>query len=257
MLLLMQVTSNLPAMGPYDLGALRTSFSSGAFSDQDKYKVLKQFDQPQGYKFPAVTEGGQLRRLSFVNYPWLTYSKSENGGYYACCMAFASSIRTGGKFGARVESPLTKFKNALETLAGISFKNRASYAKMVVFLESASKSRSVVAQLNTNTKVATLGLCLVPSTICKKDDWQTYVNNLASLYQGDLPAPLSLQTELHCWKHKCIHIKTDDLPDSPIEALKNCDSRLFPNISTLLRIMSTIPLTPNIHSQLYIGLNLS
>ena len=111
---------SLPAMGPYVLGALRTSFSSGALSDQDKYKVLKQFDQPQGYRFPAVSEGGQLRRFQaswFVNYPWLAYSKSENGGYCACCMAFASSIRTGGKFGALVESPLTKFKKALETLA--------------------------------------------------------------------------------------------------------------------------------------------
>ena len=98
-------------------------------------------------------------------------------------------------------------------------------------------------RFTTNAKVATLGLCLVPSTICKKDDWQTHVNNLASLYQGDLPAPLSLQTELHCWKHKWIHVKTDDLPKSPIEALNKCDSRLFPNISTLLRIMSTIPVT--------------
>ena len=35
--------------------------------------------------------------------------------------------------------------------------------------------------------------------------------------------------------------KTDDLPDSPIEALNKCDSSLFPNISTLLRIMSRIP----------------
>eukprot|EP00731_Ephydatia_muelleri_P031439 Em0022g953a len=98
-------------------------------------------------------------------------------------------------------------------------------------------------RFTTNAKVATLGLCLVPSTICKKDDWQTHVNNLASLYQGDLPAPLSLQTELHCWKHKWIHVKNDDLPESPIEALNKCDSRLFPNISTLLRIMSTIPVT--------------
>ena len=56
-------SSSLPAMGPYDLGALRTSFSSDALSDQDKYKVLMQFDQPQGYKFPAVSEGGQLRRF--------------------------------------------------------------------------------------------------------------------------------------------------------------------------------------------------
>ena len=98
-------------------------------------------------------------------------------------------------------------------------------------------------RFTTNAKVATLELCLVPSTICKKDDWQIHVNNLASIYHGDLPAPLSLQTELHCWKHKWIHVKTDDLPDNPIEALNKCDSRLIPNISTLLRIMSTIPVT--------------
>lgn len=146
--------SSLPAMGPYDLGALRTSFSSGALSDLDKYKVLKQYDQPQGYRFPAVSEGGQLRRFQaswFVNYPWLAYSKSENGGYCACCMAFASSIRTGGKFGALVESPLTKFKKALETLASHEKTeyHKDSYAKMVAFLESTSKGQSVVSQLNT------------------------------------------------------------------------------------------------------------
>ena len=87
----------------------------------------------------------------FANYPWLAYSKSENGGYCACCMAFASSIHTGGKFGALVESPLTKFKKALETLASHEKTecHKDSYAKMVAFLESASKGQSVVAQLNT------------------------------------------------------------------------------------------------------------
>ena len=60
--------------------------------------------------------------------------------------------------------------------------------------------REMEDRFSTNAKVATLGLCLVPITICKKDDWQTHVSNLASFYQDDLPAPLSMQTELHCWK---------------------------------------------------------
>ena len=38
-------------------------------------------------------------------------------------------------------------------------------------------------------------------------------------------------------------LKTDDLPDSPIEALNKCDSKLFPKISILLRIMSIILVT--------------
>ncbi|KAL5496864.1 hypothetical protein EMCRGX_G013234 [Ephydatia muelleri] len=46
-------------------------------------------------------------------------------------------------------------------------------------------------RFTTNAKVATLGLCLVPSSICKKDDWQTHVNNLASLYQENAADPNS------------------------------------------------------------------
>ena len=74
----------------------------------------------------------------------------------------------------------------------------------------------------------------------KRDDWQA---NLASLYQADLPALLLLATELHCWKCKFVHYEPDNLPHDPIAALNECDSRLFPNTSTLLKILSTIPVT--------------
>ena len=98
-------------------------------------------------------------------------------------------------------------------------------------------------RFSSNAKITTIGLCLVSSIIYKKQDWQTNVKELASLYQADLPAPLSLQTELHCWKHKFMCSGPDQLPDNPIDALNKCDNRLFPNISTLLRILSTIPVT--------------
>ena len=49
-----------------------------------------------------------------------------------------------------------------------------------------------------NAKVATSGLCLVPSIMSERDDWQTSVKELASLYEADLPDPLSLSTELQC-----------------------------------------------------------
>ena len=50
-----------------------------------------------------------------------------------------------------MESPLTKFKKALETLASHEKTeyHKDSYAKMVAFLESTSKGQSVVGQLNT------------------------------------------------------------------------------------------------------------
>ena len=91
-----------------------------------------------------------------------------------------------------------------------------------------------------NAKVATLGLCLVPSVISKTEE---SVKDLASLYQVDLPAPLSLHTELHCWKHKFMHCEPYQLPDNPLDALNKCDSRLFPNVYILLKIICTIPVT--------------
>ena len=109
--------SQLPVVGPYDIGAIKSSLLGGRLSDGDKYKVLKQLDQPQQYKFPAVMEGQQLRRFQsswFSKYPWLAYSRSENGGYCAYCLVFASSIKTGGNLGSLVQTPLIKFKKALE-----------------------------------------------------------------------------------------------------------------------------------------------
>ena len=98
-------------------------------------------------------------------------------------------------------------------------------------------------RFSSNAKVATSGLCLVPSVTCKREYWQANVNDLGSLYQADLPALLSLTTELHCWNHKFLHSEPDKLPDAPVDALSECDIRLFPNVSTLLKILSTIPVT--------------
>ena len=97
-------------------------------------------------------------------------------------------------------------------------------------------------RFSSNAKVATGGLCLVPSAMSKRFDWQANVKDLASLYQADLPAPLSLTTELQWWKCKFVHYESDKVPDGPIDALNQCDTTtLFPNISTLLKILGTTP----------------
>lgn len=67
--------------------------------------------------------------------------------------------------------------------------------------------------------------------------------NLAALYEIDLPTPLSLETELQCWKHKFQDYVEEELPCSPLQALNRCDGRIFPNICTLLRLICTIPVT--------------
>lgn len=50
-------------------------------------------------------------------------------------------------------------------------------------------------RFSTNVKIAALGLCLVPSILLKRDDWEENIMNLAALYEIDLPTPLSLETE--------------------------------------------------------------
>ena len=95
---------------------LKASFLRGRLPDDDKYKALKHLDQPLQYTFPPVMEDKQLRRFQ-SSWFW-TYSRSENGGYCAYCLAFASSVRTGGNLGALVQfHSVVKFKKALETLA--------------------------------------------------------------------------------------------------------------------------------------------
>ena len=86
-------------------------------------------------------EGKQLRRFQssrLSKYPWLTYSRSENGGYCAYSLAFASSVRTGKNLGALMQSPLVESKKALETLASHGKRSvirKCVYQNMVSFLE--------------------------------------------------------------------------------------------------------------------------
>ena len=104
-------SSQLPVAGPYDFGTLKASLLRGRLQDDDKYEALKHLDQPLQCKFPPVMEGKQLRRfqISWLSkYPWLTYSRSENGGYCAYCLAFASSVRSRGNL-CSCAIPMVKF----------------------------------------------------------------------------------------------------------------------------------------------------
>ena len=103
-------------LGPYDFGIIKNSLLNNRLSNDDKYKVLCNLDQPLQYNFPGIADGKQMRKFQstwFSKYSWLTYSRSENGGYCACCVAFA----TGGSLGVLVRTPLVKFRKALEILA--------------------------------------------------------------------------------------------------------------------------------------------
>ena len=88
--------------------------------------------------------------------------------------------------------------------------------------------------------IATSLLGLVPSVLFKKE-----VNLEAALntYSTDLLSPELFHMELKRWKNRYTSVPADLRPASPTEAIKDCDPSMFPNISILLRICCTIPVT--------------
>ena len=69
------------------------------------------------YNFPkssGTSRSFQYRWL--IQFPWLAYSKQENGGFCLPCLIFASSGYRGLDPGVLVRRPLTAFTKALELL---------------------------------------------------------------------------------------------------------------------------------------------
>ena len=87
------------------------------------------------------------------------------------------------------------------------------------------------------TKVKLLGL--VPSLANSYP--LASVNEVGDLYKADLPSPHLLSTEFSRWKSR--FSSTHNRPDNLQKALQVCDEDDFPNISVLLNIACTLPVT--------------
>ena len=89
------------------------------------------------------------------------------------------------------------------------------------------------------TKVKLLGL--VPSAAA------TYsvasIAEVGALYIADLPSPHLLSTEFSRWKRACASTPMDKRADTLEKALLFCDRGDYPNISVLLAIACTLPVT--------------
>ena len=71
---------------------------------------------PVDYNFPKGPSGRSFQPQWLQSFPWLVYSKQEDGGFCLPCVLFASVGYRGSSPGVLVSRPLTVFKNALETL---------------------------------------------------------------------------------------------------------------------------------------------
>ena len=93
-----------------------------------------------------------------------------------------------------------------------------------------------------------LGLSIVPSLLISLEPTESIsrVKELADLYESDLPSPECLESELHCWHTKWQQQFRDhgesSLPTSLMLTLRHVSS-VYPNITALIKILSTLPVT--------------
>ena len=97
-------------------------------------------------------------------------------------------------------------------------------------------------------RAALLCLSIVPSLFVSIEsaDHMSRFKALSDLYEGDLPSPECLESELHSWKMKWQKELEDhgdsSLPTCLMQTLTHVSS-MYPNISSLAKILCTLPVT--------------
>jgi hypothetical protein len=95
---------------------------------------------------------------------------------------------------------------------------------------------------------ALLGVAIVLSLFVslESDDHISRFKALSDLYESDLPSPECLESELHGWQIKWRRELEDhgesSLPTGLTHTLRHISS-MYPNITTLIKILCTLPVT--------------
>lgn len=82
---------------------------------------------------------------------------------------------------------------------------------------------------------------LLPSAIARSQDVITTIDiaDLVTMYSGDLPAPESLDTELHCWNSMWQQNSGEAATlNAPVKVVKSIDPDFFPNLNIPLGVTS-------------------
>ena len=95
-------------------------------------------------------------------------------------------------------------------------------------------------QFSTLSINASYLLTIVSSVMFSKPS-KLKLSEIIAQYQHDLPTPELLEKEMCRWKSKDSTVPADKLPNSPSEAIKECDAQLNPKIRILLQIACTLP----------------
>jgi len=103
-------------------------------------------------------------------------------------------------------------------------------------------------RFSSHQQTALFGMSIVPSIMValSSEEYFSKVSELADMYEGDLPSPGCMTSELHCWqmkwKHHLQEYGQSSLPASPAATLRHLTS-MYPNIRALLILLCTLPVT--------------
>ena len=103
-----------------------------------------------------------------------------------------------------------------------------------IILELGERFDAVTVQLS---RLLNLG----PSVMNENQTKSQELQGVVDMYRDDLPCPQLFPAEFRRWRIK--YAEEEELPGSCATALKQCDEDEFPNIFTLLKILSTLPAT--------------
>ena len=121
-------------------------------TDDEKYHLITNHFNPEPhFKFPKNVGGRSFQHSWMMKYPWLKYSKQNDGGYCLPCILFSRSASHNADPGVLVTNPLTNFRKALETLEKHNAKDyhKEALVKMDSFFKvMTGQQSSICVQLN-------------------------------------------------------------------------------------------------------------
>ncbi len=119
-------------------------------SSSDKYRILKtQLNPEVDYTFPKGSDGRLFQHQWLQQFPWLVYSRKENGGYCLPCVLFSIGGYHSSEPGILVTRPLKNFKKAMDSLRKHSSKehHQSSIVRREDFLKVMSNQQPAITSI--------------------------------------------------------------------------------------------------------------
>ena len=145
------------------------------------------------------------------------------------------------RMGEAVESPITmpritarqQHRSNQESLTSEDYYKKAVAIPFLNHLLTSLNDR-----FSKSAIIASSLLGLVPSVLCCHD---TSLDAIAQEYKDDLPSPELLSMDVRRWKARYVKMPENLRPESPAQAIDDCDTDMYPNFFILLKIACTIP----------------